>query len=101
MQLIDNLTREQAIEIVRVERSTSDFLRSQLAEMRYQIEKLEKQLAESNHTIELRGAANMQLCEDYEQLRKENEQHRRELEAIGAGGVEPIRQPRGIMLRRR
>ena len=88
MQLINNLTREQAIELVRVERATSDFLRSQLADMREQIQKLEKQLAEANKTIELRGAANMQLCEDYEQLRKENEQLRRELEAIGAGGVE-------------
>jgi len=95
MQLIDNLTREQAIELVRVERSTSDFLRAQLAGMREQIQSrerrilsLEKQLAEANHTIELRGAANMQLCDDYEQLCKENEQLRRELEAIGAGGVE-------------
>lgn len=88
MQLIDNLTREQAIELVRVERSTSDFLRSQLAEMREQIQSLEKLLTEATHTIELRGAANMRLCEDYEQLRKENEHLRRELEAIGAGGVE-------------
>ncbi len=83
MQLIDNLTREQAIELVRVERSTSDFLRSQLAEMREQIQALEKRLAEANHTIELLGAANLRLCEEYEQLR-------RELEAIGAGGVEMI-----------
>ncbi|AWB35519.1 hypothetical protein [Orrella marina] len=88
MQLIDSLTREEAINQYRVEQATSDFLRSQLAEMREQIEKLEKQLTEATHTIELRGAANMRLCEDYEQLRKENEQLRRELEAIGAGGVE-------------
>ena len=88
MQLIDNLTPEDAIELVHVERATSDFLRSQLAEMREQIQKLENQLAEANHTIELRGAANMRLCEEYEQLCKENEQLRRELEAIGAGGGE-------------
>ena len=88
MQLIEHLTREQAIELLRIERATSDFLRSQLADMREQIQKLEKRLAEANKTIELRGVANMLLCEDYEQLRKENEQHQRELEAIGAGGVE-------------
>jgi len=88
MQLIDYLCREEAIDLLRIERATSDFLRSQLAEMREQIQALEKQLAEANHTIKLRGAANMRLCEEYEQLRKENEQLRRELEAIGAGGVE-------------
>lgn len=76
-----DMSRTQAMDIVRIEKATNDFLRQQNAELGDKIKKLESDLAEANRVIEQKGAANMQLCKEYGQLRHE-------LEAIGAGGVE-------------
>ena len=44
VQPIESLTREQAIEMLRAEKATSEFLRSKLAELWFKFHELEKQL---------------------------------------------------------